>query len=139
VQDHDQQRKLTPFHSPNDCSPEKPDDVYSILSGKLALTYAGSDVEAMRSIANAHKERSLSAFQKNLADFKEGESNQSYEPLSHSPEELQNDALIHNHLNELYDTMLQQNLCRIIEPYSSVEIAHVASLIDLEVTVVEKK
>merc|ERR1712232_868081 len=44
-----------------------------------------------------------------------------------------------NHLNELYDTMLQQNLCRIIEPYSDVEISHVASLINLDVTLVEKK
>merc|ERR1712096_458570 len=101
-----------------------PDDVHSILSGKLALTYAGSDVEAMRAIANSHKERSLSSFQKHLEDYKE---------------ELQNDPLIHNHLNELYDTMLQQNLCRIIEPFSSVEISHVAKLIKLDVQIVEKK
>eukprot|EP00339_Tiarina_fusa_P029774 CAMPEP_0117041450 /NCGR_PEP_ID=MMETSP0472-20121206/28945_1 /TAXON_ID=693140 ORGANISM="Tiarina fusus, Strain LIS" /NCGR_SAMPLE_ID=MMETSP0472 /ASSEMBLY_ACC=CAM_ASM_000603 /LENGTH=163 /DNA_ID=CAMNT_0004752461 /DNA_START=701 /DNA_END=1192 /DNA_ORIENTATION=- len=101
-----------------------PDDVHSILSGKLALTYAGHDVEAMRAIANAHKDRSLASFQKYLVDFKK---------------ELLDDPLIKNHLNELYDTMLQQNLCRIIEPYSSVEISHVASLIQLDVTKVEKK
>jgi len=101
-----------------------PDDVHAILSGKLALTYAGADVEAMRAIANAHKERSLAKFEQYLVSYEK---------------ELKRDSLINNHLNELYDTMLQQNLCRIIEPFSSVEISHVASLINLEVSKVEKK
>jgi len=101
-----------------------PDDVHSILSGKLALTYAGTDVEAMRSVANAHKDRSLHAFEKCLQNFKQ---------------ELKDDPLIHNHLSELYDTMLQQNLCRIIEPFSCVEISHVADLINLDKGLIEKK
>jgi len=101
-----------------------PDDVHSILSGKLALKYAGPEVEAMRAVADAHKERSLATFQSHLSTYSD---------------ELESDPLVHNHLNELYDTMLQQNLCRIIEPFSSVEISHIAELIKLERDVVEKK
>ena len=55
------------------------------------------------------------------------------------PPELKDDPLIHNHLSELYDTMLQQNLCRIIEPFSCVEISHVADLINLDKALIEKK
>ena len=39
------------------------DDVQSIVSGKLALRHAGPSVEALKSIANASKNRSLSEFQ----------------------------------------------------------------------------
>jgi hypothetical protein len=39
-----------------------PDEVNGLLSGKLALKYSGSDLDAMRAIANAAKKRSLADF-----------------------------------------------------------------------------
>jgi 26S proteasome regulatory subunit N6 len=72
--------------------------------------------------------------------------------------ELVEDPIIKAHLESLYDTMLEQNLCRIIEPYSRVQVfissincllnlnqycilkvSHVARIIALPVDQVEKK
>ena len=101
-----------------------PDDVQAIISGKLALRYAGPHIEAMKSIANASHNRSLSEFQDTLNKFKA---------------ELSEDPIIQCHFNKLYDNLLEQNLCRIIEPFSRVEVAHVAKLIALPLETVEKK
>ncbi|PFX26962.1 26S proteasome non-ATPase regulatory subunit 11-like [Stylophora pistillata] len=101
-----------------------PDDVQSIISGKLALRYSGSQLVAMKSIANASHNRSLSEFQQALNTFKQ---------------ELTEDPIIRTHLDALYDNLLEQNLSRIIEPFARVQIDHVAKLIALPLNVVEKK
>ena len=46
--------------------------------------------------------------------------------LTTSSPELSSDPTIRSHLAALYDTLLQQNLLRIVEPYSVVEIDYVA-------------
>ncbi|KAI0050854.1 PCI-domain-containing protein [Auriscalpium vulgare] len=89
-----------------------PEDVTSLLSIKLALKYAQlRDVESMRAIARAHQNRDLAAFEQALRDYRE---------------ELSSDPTIRSHLAALYDTLLEQNLLRIVEPYSIVEIEYVA-------------
>ena len=75
--------------------------------GKLALKYAGKDIEALKAIAKASHKRSLADFQEALKTFKT---------------ELVDDPIINAHLKSLYDNMLEQNLCRIIEPYSRVQV-----------------
>lgn len=53
--------------------------------------------------------------------------------------ELSDDPIIRNHLAALYDTLLEQNLVRVIEPYSRVEIDYVAELVKQPVAMVESK
>ena len=78
-----------------------------LLGGKLALKYVGVDLDAMKAVAQAANKRSL-------ADFNEAKIK--YE------EQLVGDKVIRAHLLTLYDNMMEQNLCRIIEPYSKVEV-----------------
>ena len=52
---------------------------------------------------------------------------------------LEEDPIVHRHLSSLYDIILEQNLCRLIELFSRVEIAHITEQIDLPVHHVEKK
>lgn len=100
------------------------DDVNNLITGKLALKYAGKDIESMKAIAGASQKRSLADFQKILETYKE---------------ELIDDAFIRSHLDILYDNLLEQNLSRIIEPFSKVQIDHIAHLIKLPKDTVERK
>ncbi|EPQ57700.1 PCI-domain-containing protein [Gloeophyllum trabeum ATCC 11539] len=89
-----------------------PDDVTSLLSIKLAAKYAQlREVESMRAVARAHQNRNLADFEKALRDYRD---------------ELSSDPTIRSHLAALYDTLLEQNLLRIVEPYSVVEVDYVA-------------
>lgn len=101
-----------------------PEDVQSIIMGKLALRYSGKEVDAMKAVAQASHRRSLADFQEALTQYKK---------------ELVEDPIIQAHLDTLYDNMLEQNLCRIIEPYSRVQVEHIATTIRLPMEKVEKK
>jgi 26S proteasome regulatory subunit N6 len=96
-------------------------DVSSIISSKAV---AGSEVDALKAVAKAYQSRSLAEFQEVLGSYKE---------------ELQEDPVVHSHLKALYNALMEQNLLRIIEPYSRVDVAHVAEQIKLPVADVESK
>lgn len=99
-------------------------DVPAIIGSKGGLKYAGADVDAMRAVAKAYQDRSLQEFQATLQSFSA---------------QLGEDPIVHAHLSALYDTLLEQNLLRLIEPFSRVEVAHLAGLIKLPVATVEGK
>uniref|UniRef100_A0A671NX30 26S proteasome non-ATPase regulatory subunit 11A n=1 Tax=Sinocyclocheilus anshuiensis TaxID=1608454 RepID=A0A671NX30_9TELE len=93
-----------------------PEDVQALISGKLALRYAGRETDALKCVAQASKNRSLADFEKALTEYKA---------------ELREDPIISTHLAKLYDNLLEQNLIRVIEPFSRVQIEHISELIKL--------
>ncbi|KAH7542621.1 hypothetical protein FEM48_Zijuj02G0093600 [Ziziphus jujuba var. spinosa] len=100
------------------------DDVSGLISSKRGPQYVGPDLDAIRAVANAHSKHSLKLFKTALSDFRA---------------QFEEDPILHKHFSSPYDTLLEQNLCRLIEPFSRVEIAHIAELIELPVDHVEKK
>merc|ERR1712107_726525 len=46
-------------------------------------------------------------------------------------DQLGDDPIVSYHLSDLNETLLEQNILRILEPFSRVEIAHVAELMEL--------
>uniref|UniRef100_A0A8I6AVH3 26S proteasome non-ATPase regulatory subunit 11 n=1 Tax=Rattus norvegicus TaxID=10116 RepID=A0A8I6AVH3_RAT len=99
-----------------------PEDVQALVSGKLALRYAGRQTEALKCVAQASKNRSLADFEKALTDYRA---------------ELRDDPIISTHLAKLYDNLLEQNLIRVIEPFSRVQVR--ISLGTLSTADVERK
>ncbi|XP_029294127.1 26S proteasome non-ATPase regulatory subunit 11A [Cottoperca gobio] len=101
-----------------------PEDVQALISGKLALRYAGRQTDSLKCVAQASKNRSLADFEKALTEYKA---------------ELRDDPIISTHLTTLYDNLLEQNLIRVIEPFSRVQMEHISSLIKLSKGDVERK
>lgn len=101
-----------------------PGEVFSIISGKAGVKHAGVDLEAMKSVAEAYKKRSLLEFENVLRKY-------------HA--QLKEDPIINSQLLRLYESLLEQNLIKIIEPFSRVQIAHVAKLINLPLSQIEGK
>jgi 26S proteasome regulatory subunit N6 len=100
------------------------DDVDALMTSKHALRYAGKNLDAMKAVARAHNNRSLEEYEQALHAYRY---------------ELGSDRFIASHLRRLYDSMLEQNLIKVIEPFSRVEISHVAHMVGLDVAQVERK
>ena len=101
-----------------------PDDVNNLLTSKQAQKYSGKNLEAMKAVARAHSNRSLEEYERALSDYRY---------------ELGSDTFVRNHLRKLYDNLLEANLTKVIEPFSRVEISHIAKLVGLDQTQIEKK
>lgn len=101
------------------------DDALNLLNSQYTLRYQGRNLEWMREIARAVKDQNLLAFEK---------AKDTYAP------EISADALVLQiHINELYDSLLEDNLRKIIEPYSEVQIDYIAQKIGLPVMSVQQK
>lgn len=99
-------------------------EVNLIINSKQAMKFIGIELEAMLAVAKAHELRSLEQFEATTTKY--------------APQ-LVEDPLIKNHLGKLYEQLLESNLIKIIQPFSCVEIAHVAKLIKLPLPQIELK
>ncbi|KAJ3413183.1 26S proteasome regulatory subunit rpn6 [Chytridiales sp. JEL 0842] len=100
------------------------EDVHALINSKVGIRYTGPEIDAMKAVATAHQNRSLLEFEQAMNKYKD---------------ELRNDPIVNSHLDALYDTLLEQNLLRVIEPFSRVEISHIAELVKLPTVQVEAK
>lgn len=99
-------------------------DVQGIVNGKQGIKYTGVELDAMIAVAKAHQERSLEKFQAATIHFKQ---------------QLGGDSFINRHLTRLYEQLLDANLLKIIQPFSCVEVSHVAKMIQLPLNQIEIK
>lgn len=100
------------------------EEVYTIMNGKAGVKFMCEELEAMKAVADAYKARSLHAFDEVFTKY---------------AQYLEADVVVGSHLVKLKANLLEQNLLRIVEPFSCVEVAHVAKLIDLPVDEIEAK
>lgn len=100
------------------------DDINNILGHKNVMKFQSRDIDAMKAISSAYSNRSLKEFETALMTYSK---------------ELKADPIIKNHFNALYDNLLEQNLLKIIESYSCVELAHISKIIGLNLQQVEGK
>lgn len=123
-------------------------EVNSIINTKQAIKFIGIDSEALQAVAKAHQQRSLELFEEATKKYSARKSSlgvllcsKSFRPTQtwNSCVELVEDALIKIHLGKLYEDLLESNLIKIIQPFSCVEIAHVAKLIKLPLPQIELK
>ena len=105
---------------------EQSKEVDHIINSKLiAMEYAGRDTtEALSAIAKAQKSRSVEIFENVVQKY-----------LT----EISSDPIIASHIHDLNERLVEQNLLRIVEPYSRVEIEYVAKLLKLPVMRVQSK
>jgi len=100
------------------------DDVNAIVNGKYGLKYPGRDIDAMKSVARVYANRSIKEFQEVLDQYNH---------------EIREDRILKIHISSLYETLLEQNLFRIVEPYSQVQTAHIAKLVGLTEQEIQNK
>ena len=99
------------------------EEVNNVVLSKQGKDYYGPEVEALRSIESAVKEKSIKLLEDNINKNKE----------------YFKDKIIMYHINNLYTDLLEKNLIKIIKPYSVVEIDFVAKRIGLNYEEVNNK
>ena len=92
------------------------EEVNNIVLSKQGRDYYGKEIEALRSVENAVKEKSIKLLKDNIEKYKE----------------YFNDPVIEFHLSNLNNELLEKNLIKIIKPYSVVEIDFVSKSIGLD-------
>jgi len=94
------------------------DDALNLINSAISLKFQNRSVEAMKEVGLANKQQNLLQFSKCATIYEK---------------ELFDDLVIRRHFNFLYNNLLEDNLKKIILPYSEVQIDYIAKQIDLPV------
>ena len=93
-------------------------DALQLINSSISLRFQNRHIEAMKEVANAAKNQNLLQFSRCATTYER---------------ELMDDFVIKRHFNYLYNNLLEDNLKKIILPYSEVQIDFVAKQIDLPI------
>lgn len=117
-----------------------PEDINQLLGHKNAVKYCGKDIIAMQAIGTAAKNRSLKQFNEVSFCFEVCSFLISLlQAFGQYRDELQSDLVVFKHFSTLSDAMAEKELCRLVEPYSFVQIQYIANAIGLPARTVEEK
>ncbi|KAK5972926.1 26S proteasome non-ATPase regulatory subunit 11 [Trichostrongylus colubriformis] len=94
-----------------------------LLSSKVIQPVRGRDIDAMKSMAEAFTQRSLSKFNKCLKTYNR---------------ELLGDQVVAAHSRDLRDSMLEKEISRVIEPYSEIDLTHIVRCVGMHQKQIEK-
>ncbi|KAK7197574.1 proteasome regulatory non-ATPase subunit 6 [Novymonas esmeraldas] len=115
---------------------DSPDELATLLSSKSVLEYKGSDVDALRGIAEAYNRQDTHLFNRILSRCR-AESEESGAATSDT--DLLSDEVVRRQVNDMYNTLLERHLLKVVSPYNRVQITYVSGLLKLSATVVEQK
>lgn len=143
-------------------STDSPDELAAVLSSKNVLEYKGRDMEALRGIADAYAKQDTHLFNAILskvhldaladaggngssaataagATTPAGSSNGSGGSGGDAEVHLLADEVVRRQVDEMYNTLLERHLLKVVSPYNRVQIDYIAALISLDTQVVEQK
>lgn len=99
-------------------------DIEGLMINKHIVLYSDdSNVVALNEIAKAYEKRNIDEYNKIIEKYQT---------------ELTLDEFVKENLDMLYNELLQENICRILEPYSCIELEHISKIIKIDVHQIEK-
>ncbi|EKE42291.1 proteasome regulatory subunit, putative [Entamoeba nuttalli P19] len=103
---------------------KKINEIDSVLSSKNAIRYSDDiEIVSIKEVSKAFNARSIEMYDEISKKFNN---------------QLFGDEFVKENLTILYDALVQENIARVLEPYSSIELSHVSKLVGMEVHAVEK-
>ncbi|OII77638.1 PCI domain-containing protein [Cryptosporidium andersoni] len=103
---------------------DQSDNISVIITAKNTIKFQGRDIEALKMVARCRQQRSLKMFEDVLLTY---------------DKELSEDLIIKKHIDELYESLLEQNIQRILEAYSQIEISQLAQFLELPIDRIHNK
>ena len=117
-------------------STDSPDELAALLSSKNVLEYKGSDVDALRGIAEAYNKQDTHLFNAILGKARaEAEA----AGRANTETDLLADEVVRRQVNDMYNTLLERHLLKVVSPYNRVQIDYISGLLQLDAMVVEQK
>ncbi|KAH9593235.1 Proteasome component (PCI) domain [Trypanosoma melophagium] len=104
---------------------DTPDELATLLSSKNVLEYRGSDMDALRGVADAYNAQDTHLFNRIMQE-------------NRGAAFLEDDVL-QRRLTEMYNSLLERHLLKLLEPYSRVQVSYLAELLKLDVDAVESQ